>query len=113
VKWNPVLPGVWLFRDSCNVYALEGKDGLLVIDAGTGAWLSHLDELPQRPSALLCTHYFRDHAAGATAAAERSIPVYVPEEEQAIFTDPEQHFRERETYIINSWQETPASWRGR
>ncbi len=38
MKWNPVLPGVWLFRDSCNVYALEGKDGILLIDAGTGAW---------------------------------------------------------------------------
>lgn len=105
MNWNSVLPGVWLFRDSCNVYAIEGAEGLLLIDAGTGAWLSHLDELPQRPTALLCTHYFRDHAAGAAAAAERGISVYVPEGELAIFTDPEQHFRERETYIIydNLW----------
>jgi len=105
MHWNPVLPGVWLFRDSCNVYALEGKEGLLLIDAGTGAWLDTLDELPQRPTALLCTHYFRDHSAGAGAAAEQGIPVYVPEGELAIFTDPEQHFRERETYIIydNLW----------
>ncbi|MCW3055169.1 MAG: hypothetical protein JWN14_4339 [Chthonomonadales bacterium] len=105
MHWNPVLPGVWLFRDSCNVYALEGKEGLLLINAGTSAWLDHLDELPQRPAALLCTHYFRDHSAGAVAAAEQGIPVYVPEGELGIFTDPEQHFRERETYIIydNLW----------
>ncbi|MCW3100422.1 MAG: fold metallo-hydrolase [Chthonomonadaceae bacterium] len=105
MTWNPVLPGVWLFRDSCNVYAIEGDEGVLLIDAGTGAWLSYLDELPQRPAALLCTHYFRDHSAGAVAAAELGIPVYVPEGEHAIFTDPAQHFRERETYIIydNLW----------
>jgi glyoxylase-like metal-dependent hydrolase (beta-lactamase superfamily II) len=78
---------------------------MLLVNAGTGAWLSHLEELPAPPVALACTHHFRDHAAGAARAAEAGIPVYVPEGEEALFADPAQHFRERHTYIIydNLW----------
>jgi glyoxylase-like metal-dependent hydrolase (beta-lactamase superfamily II) len=103
--WQPVLPGVLRFEDSCNVYAVSSSQGTLIVNAGTGQWLDHLDALPAPPLALACTHAFRDHAAGAARAAERGIPVYVPEGEAAFFTDPAQHFRERQTYIIydNLW----------
>src|SRR5919199_1782860 len=103
--WNEVLPGLWRYRDSCNVYAVRAPEGLLIVDAGTGRWLEALDELPGRPAALVCTHYFRDHSAGAAAAFRQGIPVYVPEGERAVFADPLQHFRQRETYIIydNLW----------
>lgn len=105
LRWRAVLPGVYLFPDSCNVYAVAGPEGMLIVNAGTGAWLEHLDELPDRPAALACTHYFRDHSAGAARAAERGIPVFVPEGDEALFADPGQHFRERQTYIIydNLW----------
>lgn len=103
--WENVIPGVLRFRDSCNVYAVKGPDGCLIVDAGTGLWLDHLDELPAKPVALACTHYFRDHAAGTAAAARRGIPIYVPEGEREFFEEPEEHFRRRETYIIydNLW----------
>ncbi len=108
MTWQNVLPGtagVWLFRDSCNVYAVQGPAGMLIIDAGTGRWLDHLGDLPAPPAALALTHYFRDHSAGAAEAARRGIPVYVPEGERSIYTDPEQHFRQRENYVIydNVW----------
>ena len=32
--WRNVMPGVWLFKDSCNVYAVEGPEGCLMIDYG-------------------------------------------------------------------------------
>ena len=103
--WQPVLPGVLRFRDSCNVYAITGDGGTLLINAGTGRWLGRLNDLPAPPAALLCTHYFRDHSAGAADAARAGIPVHVPEGERDIFTDPAEHFRRRETYIIydNLW----------
>lgn len=103
--WERVLAGVWCFRDSCNVYAVEGDQGVVLVNAGTGAWLSALEQLPAPPVALLCTHYFRDHSAGAARAARAGIPVFAPEYERAIFADPEQHFRQRESYIIydNLW----------
>ncbi len=105
MNWTEILPGVWRFRDSCNVYAIEGDGGMLIVDAGTGRWLESLDALPLPPAALVCTHYFRDHSAGAARAAAAGIPVYVPEYEKAIFADPVQHYRQRETYIVydNLW----------
>lgn len=103
--WQQVLPGVLRFEDSCNVYAVNGPEGTLLINAGTGRWLDFLDELPGPPRVLACTHAFRDHSAGAARAAQSGIPVYVPEGEEATFADPAQHFRERQTYIIydNLW----------
>jgi len=103
--WHPVLPGVFRFEDSCNVYAVTGSGGMLIVNAGTGAWLEHLDDLPEPPVALACTHHFRDHAAGAARAAELGISVYVPEGDVELFADPAQHFRGRQTYIIydNLW----------
>lgn len=105
MNWIEVLPGLRLFHDSCNVYAVNGPAGAVIVNAGTGRWLAHLDQLEQPPVALVCTHYFRDHSAGAAAAAHAGIPVYVPEGERTIFADPVAHFQRRETYLIydNLW----------
>jgi len=105
LKWLNILPDIWMFRDSCNVYAVRGPKGCLIIDAGTGYWLDAAHELPAPPVALACTHFFRDHSAGAARASRKGIATYVPEYERSIFADPQQHFRQRETYIIydNQW----------
>lgn len=107
MTWQQVLPNVFLWRDSCNVYAIIGPDGkqAVIVNAGTGQWLAHLDELPARPVAVACTHFFRDHSSGALTAAHAGIPIYVPEGEREIFANPAQHFRQRDTYIIydNYW----------
>ena len=104
-NWKSILPDVFMFEDSCNVYAINGPEGCAIIDSGTGLWLEHLHQLPQRPRALLCTHFFRDHSAGAAKAARRGIPVFVPQGEQMFFEEPQEHFRRRETYLIydNLW----------
>ena len=74
--WEPVLPNVEIYRDSCNVYAVSHPGGTVFVNAGTGHWL---DDLPARfraPHTLLCTHYFRDHAAGAANASRRGMRGY-------------------------------------
>ncbi len=53
MHWQLVTEGIWRFQDSCNVYAVEGPQGTIVIDAGTGAWLDHVDALPSPPVAVL------------------------------------------------------------
>jgi glyoxylase-like metal-dependent hydrolase (beta-lactamase superfamily II) len=105
MSWTAVLPDVLRWRDSCNVYAVLGAQRSLIVDAGTGEWLEGAGELPVAPGALLLTHCFRDHTAGAAAAARAGIPVHVPEGERAIFADPAEHFRRRETRLIydNLW----------
>lgn len=105
-EWETVLPGVLLWRDSCNVYALVGPKGSVIVNAGSGAWVDHVDDLPVQPVALLCTHFFRDHSAGAArASSELDLDVYAPEREAEIFTDPLEHFRQRKTYLVytNYW----------
>lgn len=105
MAWQEISPGLLCCRDSCNVYALVGSEGTVLVDAGTGRWLDAIDQLPLPPLALLCTHYFRDHSAGAVEAARRGIAVYVPEGEAALFTNPTIHFAGRENNIIydNQW----------
>jgi glyoxylase-like metal-dependent hydrolase (beta-lactamase superfamily II) len=105
MTWEAVLPGCWRFRDSCNVYALDAGESIVIVDAGTGAWLAHVHELPGAVRTVLCTHYFRDHSAGAAEAARRGIDVLVPETEREFFVDAPERFRRRETYIIydNLW----------
>jgi glyoxylase-like metal-dependent hydrolase (beta-lactamase superfamily II) len=103
--WRPVLPGISVYRDSCNVYAIDCPDGTVIVNAGTGQWLDYLELLRHPIAALACTHYFRDHAAGAHEAAARGIAMFVPEYEEEVFADPNQHFRQRESTIVydNLW----------
>ena len=105
-EWQQVLPGVLMWPDSCNVYAITGPQGVLIVDAGTGEWIDHVAELPDRPVALACTHFFRDHCAGAARAArDLGLRVLVPEREMELFNDPLEHFRGRKTYLVyvNYW----------
>ena len=65
--WKPVRPGVFVYRDSCNVYAVDGGGGAwLIVNAGTGLAAQDLAGLgPMQDVTVLLTHHFRDHSAGA------------------------------------------------
>ena len=113
--WRAVLPGVEVFEDSCNVYAISGPEGTVFVNAGTGYWLDRVEARFKPPYTLLCTHYFRDHSAGAARASAMGMDIRVPWGEAEIFADPVQHFRGRENYIVydNIWDQfspiTPAN----
>ena len=104
-EWQKAFPGIELYRDSCNVYAVSHPGGTVFVNAGTGYWLETLPKRFQPPFTLLCTHYFRDHAAGAARASQSGMRVVAPAGEVEIFADPQQHFRERKTYVTydNIW----------
>ena len=104
-SWIEVEAGLFRFVDSCMVYAVDIGGGMLVINAGGGAWLDHIDELPSPIRALVLTHFFRDHSAGASLAAQHDIEVWAPYWEQEQLSDSEGLFARRETYIIydNNW----------
>ena len=105
MNWRQIAPHLYRFDDSCAVYAVVGPAGTFVVNAGTGAWLDRVDELPSTPQAVLCTHHFRDHTAGAAEAAKRGMSVAAPYWEREYFADAAGLFRRRETYIIydNIW----------
>ena len=97
--WEPVVPDVWRYRDSCNVYAILGDGACIVVDAGSGAWLEQRDELPAPAEVVLLTHFFRDHSAGAVAAARAGIRVLVPEGEVEALADPSLHVNRSQAYL--------------
>jgi len=103
--WQPVLADVEVLRESCSIYAVKSPGGTVFVNAGTGAWLDSIPERFLPPFTVLCTHHFRDHAAGAAKASRMGMTVFVPEGEFEIFADPVQHFRERQNYIVydNIW----------
>lgn len=104
-RWTEVAGGVYQFTDSCLVYAVDTGEAMLVINAGTGAWVNHLGELPRPVRWVALTHFFRDHSAGALAAVARGIEVWAPYWEQEQLADSLGLFARRETYIIydNNW----------
>ena len=55
MSWREVIPGVYRYQESCNVYAVQGSEGMLVIDAGTGRLLDDVSELPAAPADLEVT----------------------------------------------------------
>ena len=105
MAWQKVVDRVWMYQDSCRVYAILGNNGFTVINAGTGEWLSHVEDLPAPVRTLMCTHFFRDHSAGVTRARQHGIRIMAPYWEQEQFGDPLGLFQRRETFIIydNQW----------
>lgn len=85
-SFTEVAPGVFKYRDTCNVFALVRNDKALLIDIGTGAVLSHLKELGvERAEWVLHTHFHRDHTAGDPIARSSGVRIAVPEKERQYF----------------------------
>lgn len=93
-----LLPGLYLYRDTCNVYLLaDGCRGVL-IDTGSAAILDELDGVGVREiTHALYTHYHRDQCQGSAR-----LPAYaqrlVPEGERQLFEDVETFWRVRQIY---------------
>ena len=105
-NWQKVCDGVFLFQDSCCVYAIQGPEGTVLINAGTGLVADYLDEVFQNGSlTVLLTHHFRDHTDGAIRLRNAGAEILGPYWEQEYLTDPDQHFRERQVWnsYDNRW----------
>ena len=104
-RWEAVSAGLYRYQDSCVVWAFETGDGFVVVNAGTGEWVASRDALPGPVRAVVLTHFFRDHAAGALVAAAAGIEVWASFWERELLADPLGHFSRRETWIMydNGW----------
>lgn len=90
-----------LFRieDTCNVYVIRDGRRALLIDFGAGKVLGLLPELGlAQVDWILHTHHHRDQCQGDRLAAERGIPIAVPEYEHHLFTDVENFWRNRRVF---------------
>jgi glyoxylase-like metal-dependent hydrolase (beta-lactamase superfamily II) len=95
-EFEQVAGGVWLVRDTCNVYLVEGatqhggeRTGI-AIDFGSGLVLEAAAELGIRITDVLMTHHHRDQAQGLPLAVARGIDIRVPPVEVDLFRDVEE-----------------------
>ncbi|THG29255.1 MBL fold metallo-hydrolase [Naasia lichenicola] len=112
---SEVAPGVWLIRDTCNVYLIVagsdrsdpastgdaagegGERTAVAIDFGAGAVLSHLDELGiDRITDVLMTHHHRDQAQGLPLAVAHGARIHVPPVEVELFERVDEMWRMRQ-----------------
>ena len=98
---QPVAPGVFLVRDTCNVYVVlpehPAEDGArapgaertaVCIDFGSGEVLRHLAAMGvDRVTDVLLTHHHRDQAQGLPDAVAAGIAVHVPPVERDLVED--------------------------
>jgi hypothetical protein len=74
-----LLPGLFQFADTCNVYVLRDGDLGLAVDFGSGRWLRQLPALGiNRLDRVLLTHHHDDQVAGLAALRTRPIAVHAP-----------------------------------
>ena len=104
--WQKIHPHLFFLQDSCKVYALQGPEGTLLINAGTGLAADQLAEVARdKPVTVLLTHHFRDHTDGALRLHQAGATILGPYWDQEYLLDPDQHFRERQFWnsYDNRW----------
>ena len=91
--------GVYLFRDTCNVYGLVRDREAVLIDFGDGTVLEHLAELgADRVTDVLLTHHHRDQAQGLPKAVAHGARIWVPPSERELFDAVDAHWQQRAIY---------------
>lgn len=92
-----VVPGVFRFRDTCNVYVLQTGREAVLVDFGSGAVLDHLGELGvDRVTDVLVTHHHRDQVQGLARAVAAGIRVWVPPVEVDLIAGVDRHWQSRQ-----------------
>ncbi|MCC6446576.1 MAG: MBL fold metallo-hydrolase [Armatimonadetes bacterium] len=84
-----LLPSLWRFEDTCNVYVLRDGDRAIAIDFGSGRWMARLPELGiGKLEHVFLTHHHTDQCAGLLGKADLPFAVHAPMGEEA-FLEPE------------------------
>ncbi len=95
-RLNQIVPGVFLYKDTCNVYAIIKGDQAVLIDFGSGGILDQLPSVGvQKVGWILHTHFHRDQAQGDQIAKARGIKIAVPTEERKYFENAEAFWNEK------------------
>ena len=82
---DQLLPGLFRFEDTCNVYVFECGDCSVAVDYGSGAWRSALRGLGLPPLRhVYLTHHHVDQCDGLRRGGRRSFTVHAPPGERNV-----------------------------
>jgi glyoxylase-like metal-dependent hydrolase (beta-lactamase superfamily II) len=105
--WKQILSRVYLYQDTCNVYAIKQDDHAVLIDFGSGAVLDNLDAIGvSQVDAILHTHHHRDQCQGDLLAVRSNIPIWVPEHERRLFDQAELFWAQKQLYDVYNVRNT-------
>ncbi|MCE9612729.1 MAG: MBL fold metallo-hydrolase [Lentisphaerae bacterium] len=78
-RFQPLLPGLWLYPDTCHVYVLKFGRDAVAVDFGSGRWMKDLPALGiDRVSDVFLTHHHADQCAGLEPRRTRPFTVHAP-----------------------------------
>ena len=94
-----ISENLYCFNDTCNVYLIIDGDAGLLIDAGSGAVLSEIENIGcRRIEWVLHTHHHRDQCWGDSDLLEHGARIAVPQHERHLFATAELFWQYRRTY---------------
>ena len=83
MKPTQLLPDLFLFSDTCNVYVIRDGDEAIAIDFGGGKWLASLKSLGIRKLAhVYLTHSHPDQCAGLLKRKAWPFEIHAPSGDQ-------------------------------
>lgn len=98
---NKLWPGIYAFKDTCNVYAIVKNGKAILIDFGSGKILNELPSVGVRKVEwILHTHFHRDQAQGDGFAKAQGIKLAVPGSEKKYFDDVETFWNEKKVFVL-------------
>ena len=107
MTWQRLSDHLYLFEDTCNVYAVIDDGEAVLVDFGSGVVLDHLGEIGvRRVRAILHTHHHRDQCQGDLRAAAEGIPIYVPEHERRLFEHAELFWASKQLFDMYNVRNT-------
>jgi glyoxylase-like metal-dependent hydrolase (beta-lactamase superfamily II) len=84
-----LLPDLFAWADTCNVYVLRDGDAAILIDLGDGSVLDRLGEIGVKTVEwVLFTHHHREQLQGAARLKGLGAKAAAPEAERDLFTKP-------------------------
>jgi glyoxylase-like metal-dependent hydrolase (beta-lactamase superfamily II) len=96
-----IAPGVYRYRDTCNVYAVVRNGKALFIDFGSGGILRELGKIEaKRADWVLHTHFHRDQCQGDRLARQNGVRIAVPEVERKYFEAAEQMWQAKKVFHL-------------
>lgn len=92
-----ISPHLLRVNDSCNVYLIDGDNGAVCVDFGTGRVLELLARHKHQVDVLL-THHHRDQAQGLPLAVAAGARIWAPHAERELFAAVEGFWQRRELW---------------
>ena len=84
-----LLPDLFVWTDTCDVYVIRDGDAAILVDLGDGSVLDPLPEIGVRQvDWVLFTHHHREQCQGYPRLKGRGTKIAAPEAERALFERP-------------------------